>query len=67
MLYAVTALLASGFLALMPDEQLLWGPAVDGWPAFLAPLAALLLPAAVLIAAGLAALARQRRASPSSP
>jgi hypothetical protein len=64
-LYAVAALLASGFLARMPDEQLLWGPAVGGWPAFLAPLAALLLPAAVLIAAGLAALATQGSAAPS--
>jgi len=65
LVYAVAALLAGGVLALMPDEMLLWGPAFGGWPGYLTPLAVLLLPAAVLVTAGLAAFAAQRRATHS--
>jgi len=60
-LYAVAALLAGGFLTLTHDGMLLWWPAYSGWQAVLTPLAVLLLPAAVLVTAGLATVAAQRR------
>lgn len=66
-LYAVAALLTGWLLATTPAQTLFWwpGPFVGGWPSILTPLVGLLLPAAVLVAAGLAAFAAQRSATPS--
>lgn len=64
-LYAVAALLSGGSLALMPDEMLSWWPALAAWPDSLTPVGVLLLPATLLVIAGLAVRAPHHRATPS--
>lgn len=54
-IYAVVALVIGGWLASVPDYVLMFWPALTPEPWHLTPLDALLLPAAVLITAGLAA------------
>jgi hypothetical protein len=62
-LYAAAALLASVFLTLTQEGLGLWWPASAGWRAIFTPLTVLLLPAAVLIIAGLATSATRRTAT----
>jgi hypothetical protein len=64
-LYAVAALLAGGSFALTPDETLSWWPAFTAWPDILTPVGVLLLPAALLVIAGLTARAPHHQATPS--
>lgn len=62
-LYAATALLAGGSLALTPDETLSWWPALTAGPDILTPVGVLLLPAALLVIAGLAVRALYHQAT----
>jgi hypothetical protein len=63
-IYAVVALAIGGWLASVPDYVLMFWPALTPQPWDLTPLDALLGPAAVLIAAGLASRWRGRRPGP---
>lgn len=62
-IYALVVLVIGGWLALVPDYALMFWPALTPEPWHLTPLDALLVPAAVLIAAGLAARRPGRRLS----
>ena len=62
-IYALVALVIGGWLASVPDYVLMFWPALTPGPWHLTPLDALLAPAAVLIAAGLAAQRHGRRLS----
>jgi hypothetical protein len=55
LIYALVALVAGLWLASVPEDVLVFWPALNPGSSFLSPLDALLLPAAVLIAGGLAA------------
>lgn len=63
-IYAVVALVIGGWLASVPDYVLMFWPALAPQPWHLTPLDALLGPATVLIAAGLAFRWRGRRPGP---
>jgi hypothetical protein len=63
-IYALVALVIGGWLASVPDYVLMFWPALTPQPWHLTPLDALLGPAAVLIAAGMASRWRGRRPGP---
>lgn len=63
-IYALVALVIGGWLASVPDYVLMFWPALTPQPWHLTPLDALLGPAAVLIAAGIASRWRGRRPGP---